>query len=345
MKAKIFILCLLALGGAVQANWVSLFHKKLTLQEITVAQRTNSYIFSKEKIPLFTQLLFSWNAIRPQKGQLDFYVQARNAYSKKWGSWHRMLEWGNGIQRSYVTKSDGFAKYVHVRLETEKLQLADAVRVKVVGVKGASVSLLKAFAVTSVNMRKFKAEKIDNSITQLTSIYIPYVPKISQFALGHKQDSRICSPTSCTMLTRYLTGYKIDPVDFATHSYDKGLDAYGSWPFNMAYAFERGRGKCWFFNTRLNSFIDLHQQLLRGIPIVVSVRGTLPGAPRSYPNGHLLVVVGWDNKTKQVICHDPAMAKHHETEQRYHLVDFIKTWEQSRRLVYWASYATKNCVA
>ncbi len=339
MKLKLTMLCVLLLNCTITARWASLFHKKITPQEAMVAQRKNCYFFCQERVPLFTQLLFSWNAIRPQKGYFEFYVQAHNAHTKRWGSWHRMMEWGKNLQSSNATPSDGFTKYEHVRLETERQQFADAFRIKVVGMKGASLVDLKALSATTANMRQFQAEGIAN-IAHLPSIYIPRVPKISQAAIAHKDKKRICSPASCTMLTRYLTGLDIDPVTFANFSYDKGLNAYGSWPFNMAYAFELCKGKYWFFNTRMNSFSELHQQLIRGIPVVVSVRGMLPGASQSYPHGHLLVVVGWDSKTKRVICHDPAMEKQYDTERHYRLKDFMKAWEQSRRLVYVASHVT-----
>ena len=338
MKRKLIMLTLLLLNSTITARWASLFNKKITPQEARVAQHQHSYFFSQERVPLFTQLLFSWNAVRPKRGYFEFYVQARNAQTKRWGAWHRMMEWGKRLQSSNATISDGFTKYEHVRLETARQQFADAFHIKVVGVKGASLVDLKALSVTTVNMHQFHAESIAN-VAQLPSIYIPRVPKISQAAVDHKDNNRICSPASCTMLTSYLTGEDIDPMQFAKHSYDKGLNAYGSWPFNMAYAFELCQGRYWFFNTRLNSFSDLHKQLMRGIPVVVSVRGTLPGAPQPYPQGHLLLVVGWDNKNNRVICHDPAMAKDYDAERRYRLKDFMKTWEQSRRLAYIASQA------
>ena len=185
-------------------------------------------------------------------------------------------------------------------------------------------------------MNKFEPEQVTAKVAQLPSVHISHVPKISQFALEHAENGRFCSPVSCTMLVQYLTKFAIDPIQFASRSYDAGLNAYGSWPFNMAHAFERCNGKNWFFTTRLNSFTDLYNQLMRGIPVVVSVRGTLPRAPRSYPHGHLLIVVGWDSETKEVICHDPAMDQHYTTLKRYRLYDFLHSWEQSRRLTYWA---------
>jgi hypothetical protein len=337
MKFRFLIAGILLLNGTITARWASLFHKKVTPQEAMMAQRQHSYFFCQERIPLFTQLLFSWNAIRPTKGHFEFYVQARNAQTKQWGSWHRMMEWGKKLQSSNATISDGFTKYEHVRLETERQKFADAFRIKVVSTAGASLMGLKSLAVTTVNMRAFHAETVGAHVAQLPSVYIPLVPKISQAAINHKDNKRICSPVSCTMLTRYLTRMDIDPIKFADSSYDTGLNAYGSWPFNMAYAFELCKGKYWFFNTRLDSFVDLHKQLRSGIPLVVSLRGTLPGAAQSYPSGHLLVVVGWDSKNERVICHDPAMTNEYEIERRYRLKDFMKAWEQSRRLVYVAS--------
>jgi len=339
MKRKLIIFSFFLLDSTVNAHWASLFHKKISSQEAAVAQRQNRYFFCQERVPLFTQLMFSWNALRPNKGYFVFYLQARNARTKQWGNWHRTMEWGNNIQSSNATPSDGFTKYEHVRLETERQQFADAFRIKVMGVQGASLANLKALSATTVNMRQFHADAFWGIVAQLPSVYIPRVPKISQIALNHKENKRMCSPTACTMLTQYLTGITIDPITFANFSYDSGLNAYGSWPFNTAYAFELCDGKYWFFNTRLNSFSELHKQLMRGIPVVVSVRGMLPGAPQSYPQGHLLVVVGWDNTTKRVICHDPATEKQYNIERKYRLKDFMKAWEQTRRLAYVAQRA------
>ncbi len=317
------------------AQWAHLFHKKITTDEAAYARRHNCFFFTKSDLPMFSQLLLSWNALRPKKGHFSFFVQARNAHTLKWGSWHRMFEWGKDLQRSHVTTSDGFSKYVHVRLETEAFQLADGFRIKVVGAKGTSLSLLKGLAITTVNMNAFKPEYVTRDLSQLSSVSVSNVPKISQISLNHPEHQRICSPVSCTMLSQFLTKNKVDPIHFAQRSFDKGLNSYGSWPFNMAHAFERSKGKAWFYNTRLNSFRDIHKQLKRGIPAIVSVRGTLAGAPRPYPHGHLLTVVGYDADAKEVICHDSAKEGHENVEQRYSLADFLRSWEASRRLTYW----------
>ena len=317
-------------------QWSWLYRKKFNeKQRETNRSKTETY-FAKEDIPHFTQLIFSWNAFRPSNGYFSFFIQARDAESKKWGKWHHVADWGAEIQRSFNSKSDGLTKYVHVRLETESQKLSDAFRLKVTAISGANLFGIKEFAFAITNYNLFKPEKLGEQITQLPSVYISNVPQISQFELAHKENARICSPTSCTMLTRFLTESSTDPRDFADNAYDHGLDAYGSWPFNIAHAFEQSGGTISFFTTRLNSFAMLYHQLSRGIPAVVSVRGWLPGAPKIYRHGHLLVVVGWDKKTKEVICHDPAFATHEKTVQRYPFESFVRAWEASRRLVYWS---------
>lgn len=317
-------------------NWTWTYRKALSESDRKHLHSRSTLLFVKEAVPLFSQLIFSWNAVRPEQGHFSFYVQARNAKTKQWGAWHHMMDWGAGVQRSYASKTDGLSRYIHVRFEIEKGKRADGFRIKVKAQDGAPVARLFGFAATTANYTQLKAESCDNRIKQLASHYIAHVPKVSQFAVNHPDKDRICSPASCTMLVRYLTGQQIDLADFANKAFDYGLQVYGSWPFNTAHACEQLAGISWVFPTRLNSFVDLYKQLARNIPVVVSVRGSLPGAPKSYPHGHLMVVVGWDAQKKEVICHDPAFKAHKRTLRRYPFVDFVRAWEMSHRLVYWA---------
>jgi hypothetical protein len=136
------------------------------------------------------------------------------------------------------------------------------------------------------------------------------------------------------MLISYLLKKQIDAVSFANNVYDSGLCAYGSWPYNIAHAYECCQGNYLFSVTRLHSFKQLHDYLKKNIPVVVSVRGNIRGAPQEYVHGHLLVVVGWDQKNRKVICHDPAFATNEQTRVAYDAASFLAAWERSRRLSY-----------
>lgn len=318
------------------STWSWIFYRTFTKQELISHKNEPRIFFEKESVPLFNQLIFSWNATRPKKGYFSFFVQVHSSKNNSWSSWHHMADWGAGVQQSVASKSDGIAHYDYVCLKLENTHLADAFRIKVESADGANMALLKACGVSFSNSNFFKSEVNDKQLYALPSVHIKNVPQLSQFELDHSQNDSICSPTSCTMLTRFLSHKKIDPLDCVLKSYDSGLKVFGSWPFNVAHAFERCDGKYWFFTTRLNSFAGLHQRLLLGLPVVVSVRGPLETAALPYKNGHLLVVVGWNAKKKEVIVHDPAFKNGSEVLHHYPIKSFLESWERSRRLVYLA---------
>lgn len=319
-------------------HWTWLHRKVFTDAEQEAHKHEHSFACAKVDLPIFTQLVFSWNAFRPTRGYYTFYAQVRNAQTKKWSKWHRMMNWGTHVQKSFKTEPDKHSTYHHVRLESAPDIFADAFAIKIEAHDGADLSLLKSFAVNLSNLKEFQAENAH--VVSCPSIYIKGVPKFSQFELDHPRNDGLCSPTSCAMLTSFLNKIHIDPVDFAEKSHDSGLDKYGSWPFNMAHAFERSGGKILFAVSRLNSFRNLYAHLSKGIPVVVSVRGPIHGAPKPYANGHLLVVVGYDAKTKEVICNDPAMAQSKLVQKRYELKSFLQAWERSHRLAYLADPLT-----
>lgn len=324
-------------------HWTWTYSKYFS-ESLSIANTYKKIIsFTQENVPPFTQLIFSWNAFRPKKDYFSFYVQVRDAITKKWGSWHHMVDWGDNMQQSYFSKSDGFSSYFHVRLEIDDKKVSDAFRIKVESQKSVSLSLIRNFTVTISDFNNFKPEIYDNVLFKnLPSIHILNVPEVAQFALDHVDKSRICSPVSCSMVTNYITKKRLDPLDFAAGVFDKGLDIYGSWGCNTAHAFEQVGGKMCFFVKRMNSFLDLHAYLLKGIPIIVSVRGNLPGALKSFPHGHLLVVVGWDQRTQELLCHDPAANNDDMVFKRYPLVYFLRAWESSHRLAYIAEAVSRE---
>jgi hypothetical protein len=337
MKTKKLLSIVLALAfcgiSAEEAGAWTWLHRKIFTEHERASNNTkNELIYRKEAEAPFTQLMFCWNALRPLQGFFSFSVQVRVANT--WGQWHRMSDWGAGIQRSYFSEHDGIGKFIHVRMEITPTKKADAFAIKIQANDKASLSLLHAFTVNIADFTKFSSEIDKMPASMGPSVILDQVPTISQLVLPHEKNEVLCSPTSCSILLTYLLDYPIDPCDFAEKSFDNGLGAFGSWPFNMAHAFERSEGKISFAAMRLPSFTSLVSLLKKKIPVIVSVRGALPGAPKDYPHGHLMVVVGYDNEKNEVICHDPAGPTTLETVRRYQLNDFLKAWERSHRLAY-----------
>lgn len=330
------ILSAMSMHAHQQEPWTWLYRKVFSAAELKEHQEKKVCVYQHEDIHSFTQLVFSWNGFRPEKGYCSFWVQERDAATKRWGSWHKMFDWGKDVQRSYTSYGDGRSTYRHVRLEIEGGKHSDAFRISIAAKNGADLSQIKAVSVAISDVDKFVSEIGDKQLAKLSSVYIDNVPSWSQMVLDHPRNKHLCSPTSCAMLVSFLQHSVIDPVDFAQNVYDEGLDTYGSWPFNMVHAFERSYGNALFAMARFNSFSGLHKRLQKGIPVVVSVRGHIRGAAKPFPHGHLLVVVGFDAQRKKVICHDPAFASDSQVEVKYALRDFLSAWENSRRLAYLA---------
>lgn len=317
-----------------RSNWTWLYHTIFTEQELAHHGNRPEIVTTKVDTPHFSQLLFSWNAYRPACGFFTFFVQVRDAQTKQWGKWHRMVDWGARVQCSYVSKFDAMSEYLHVRLEVPRSK-ADGFRIKMVGNR-ADMSFIRSYAVCLSNFSLFSPESQLSLYKNLPSTCIQGVPRIAQLSLDHHKKESLCSPTSCSMLLSYLLNKTVSPIHFATMSFDHGLKAHGSWPFNMAHAFEYSDGRFHFVTARAPSFKTVYQRLKKGLPVVVSVRGPLEGAPLPYSSGHLLVIVGWDTMNQEVICHDPACHHHEAVEKRYPLESFLRAWERSHRLVYLA---------
>lgn len=336
--AILFTVHTISFGQTTIPKWAHVHKKVFTRVEQEANGAKKEITFTKLNVQPFSQLIFGWNAFRPLKkgGYYSFHAKVHDAKTKKWGKWHKMVHWGAGIQQSFQSKSDGFSRYEHVRLELDAGSLADAFAIKIEAHDAASLENLHAFSVTTADLTAFTPDPFVSNFGQLKSVYLSQVPRLSQFKIKHEDNYKMCSPTSTTMLINYFNESHTNPLHFATGSFDFGLEAYGSWPFNTAHAFDACGGSVHFYPTRLNSFVELYSQLNRGIPVIVSVRGKLPGAPKAYESGHLLVVVGWDNKKQEVICHDPAFKTHRTTLKRYPIQKFLHAWELSRRLAYWA---------
>jgi peptidase C39-like protein len=152
-----------------------------------------------------------------------------------------------------------------------------------------------------------------------------------------------CSPTSTAMVVRYwqnTTGTlyaptaaetswvnpPVDPeVDYtARFVYDYHYKGAGNWPFNTAYAAERGLVSD---VTQLHNLREAEPFIKARIPLVASVAWTsnkLDTAIKS-TNGHLMVIGGFTG-TGDVIAYDPASDTDAEVRHVYNREQFERAW-------------------
>ena len=119
----------------------------------------------------------------------------------------------------------------------------------------------------------------------------------------------ICSATSLSMVLLYHGEQNLEVANVAWGVRDYGAQKFGNWSYNVAYAGELG------YNAYIDYFdIDaIKYAVSTGHPIVCSIRVkagqlTASGHPGYTTNGHLLCVVGYEerNGQKWLLINDPA---------------------------------------
>jgi len=119
-----------------------------------------------------------------------------------------------------------------------------------------------------------------------------------------------------------------DPwVDYtARYVYDYHYQGAGNWPFNTAYASERGLvGDV----TQLHNLAEAEAFIKAGIPLVASVAwgsNKLTGADIKSTNGHLLVIEGFTGDGSKVIVNDPASPTDADVKHVYDRGEFERAW-------------------
>ena len=268
----------------------------------------------QENVLPFDELILSWNADRPSAGNYQIYVSVK---TDDWSPWQLYASWGADGQSSCLSSID--------TLDLPNGQKATGFQVKTVPAEG----------IRSIHVytNGAKTKEAQQNIPYTTPVSLA-VPGLSQMALDHTRADSLCSPTSTTAVTRYLSNRPINAIDFAQKVWDSGCDIFGNWPFNVAQAAaELGPAwECWV--ERLDGFDEIYRRLHQGTPVVVSIRGPLPGSAQPYAQGHLIAVVGYDPEQNRVLCMDPAFPSDEETRVSYDLLDFLQAWNRRGRVAY-----------
>lgn len=275
--------------------------------------------------PPFDELLLSWNGDRPNEGKISIFLSVRS--EGEWSPEIPYMEWRSDGQTSFEPLRIGAAYNDQDCLFLNPGAVADGFRVRAEG----RVEQLTSFSAAC----SLKGEHpFEPPQQELPSVLIAGVEPKSQMALNHPHSRRICSPTSTSMVTHFLGGAPLDPIHFSQKVYDERFDIYGNWVLNVAEASNQ-LGPEWRCHVeRLESFEKLHRHLSQNLPVVVSVRGSLAGAPQAYAEGHLMVVVGYDRDKQRVAVIDPAFGTDEEAATTYPLDDFLAAWGARRNLAY-----------
>ena len=305
----------------------------------------------------FNELVSSWNARTP----VGTFVQSEilpqfddGHWAAKWyvlGRWtysdsdfHRTSVGGQGDADAYVS-IDTFVAKDHPAI-AYRLRLTLFRRLG-----SAATPSVNRFSAVASNLTNQK--NVFPSATMMTGRTIDLgVPQYSQeihrgeYPQYDNGGEAWCSPTSTSMVVGYWAakspgaGYSpsaaetswvdaafADPwVDYtARYVYDYHYQGAGNWPFNTAYAAERGLVSD---VTQLHSLAEAEPFIKAGIPLVASIAFTsnkLDTAIKS-TNGHLAVIEGFTGDGSKVIVADPASPTDADVKHFYDREQFERAW-------------------
>ncbi len=293
--------------------------------------QSNSLTWTQQNTLPFEELLITWNALRPAQGHYSIYVSVDTG---NWSPWLLYATWGNDFQKGTISTLENIPVQVYQdAVETLEGKTGNGFKVKIIAEKGADISGLKSIHVCSSRPNSMD---ISSPCINITKSYQLAVNGLSQMALIDERGNRLCSPTSTTAVVRFLKNEDtLNPIQFAENVWDASFDIFGNWVFNVAEAYNQIKDSsisCWV--ERLTGFQSILESLQEGFPVVISLRGPLPGSAQPYKSGHLLAVIGFDGRTQEVICMDPAFDKDDETKVRYKLEDLMTAWNRRKNVAY-----------
>ena len=266
-------------------------------------QGSNEGYFVSEEIDMggsFKNMLASWNT-SSAGGTVEVSVSVK-LDDGSFTTWYSWGEWSAIPETSGSKSNEDEYGSVGIDILTLKKQCQGIVKYRI-DIKQTGETSPIVYNVT------LACDKQNGYLSAPTDTYkkldVPYRRQMDVPEIG----GSICSATSLSMVMLYH-GEQIDDIaDIAWGVRDWGEKIFGNWAFNVAYAGELG------YQTYIDYYeIDaIKHAISTGHPIVSSIKvkaGQLAasGYPNYSTNGHLLCVVGYEEKDGQkwLLINDPA---------------------------------------
>jgi hypothetical protein len=286
----------------------------------------------------FSEAIASWNADTPPGSWVE--TQLRVQIGERWTKWYNMGIWAaddSTIERHSVKlqgDADGYVAVDTLVLAKKTTPNAFQLKLRLFSTAGAIPSVRNVSLAYSTTIKK--SSTLPAGDPRLWNKLLN-VPECSQMVYPDGGEVW-CSPTSTSMVLGYWkqdTGPCGPRVRAAVEGvYDWVYDGHGNWPFNTAYAATQGLEG---YVARFTSLAQLEPWIDAGVPVVMSIawkKGDLTGSTIPSTNGHLLVLVGFDDSGNPII-NDPAAASDAQVRVTYQRNEFEPLWlEASGGTVY-----------
>ena len=269
----------------------------------------------------FAEAVASWAAETPEGTWLEARVRA--SVARRWTRWYSLGVWAETTATAARHSVPG-QRDEDGEVATDVLRLAARAQsfqaeLLLFSMRADVLPRVRAFSVVTSTPGAGRPYRADRAAWGT----VLEVPRRSQMVYPDGGEAW-CSPTCVAMA---LAHYGIDVAvpDAAADTYDWAYGGSGNWSFNVAYAARFGLDA---HVARFGSLFEVERAILGGVPIVTSYaweRGELDGAPVDRSDGHLGVVIGFDERGDPVV-NDPAAPRDDEVRRTYPRWQFERQW-------------------
>lgn len=261
---------------------------------------------------LFDRGLPSWNGTVQAEGS-GFLVQMRFPYGSGWSPWLTVGYWKDYIWNGYGSTSyaGGEIDYDYVKLDSYEQKWQFKIYMLRDAISDPSPELKQISFYTSDSRTTDDFNLLDVLNDNPPEIFIS-TDFLYQYDIDDDIGGRICSPTTVSMI---LKSYQIevDPLQFASDTYDSYFDLFGIWPRVVQNASEYGlEGSV----HRFRNWSAAQEVLANGGRVAMSV------GPPLY-SGHLMMLAGFTSNGTPLV-HDPARSNGYAYQ--YSKSDLSRSW-------------------
>ena len=316
-------------------TWTATRHIELSAETITSLEGSQGEATSPWLQPDFPphELIVSWNSRTQGGGSLEILVQVRfDNYESRWLSMGLWSADPAVIRGSCPDKDEGECRVLTDTVVCKKAFSAFRVRAVLSGaaeITGMSATWSDPKATAAKGHPAYEILAVPSA--RITERIIEEVPTYSQMIYPNGGNTW-CSPTSLAMVMEYWNRTDRGCADCVHEAragvYDPVYKGHGNWAFNAAWA-----GECGFV-ARVLRFPDLRALepwIDAGIPLVLSVAWNkqtgpmLSNAPVTKSNGHLNVLVGFDEHGNAVM-NEPASPSNETVRRTYARQELEHCW-------------------
>ena len=274
----------------------------------------------------FRELIVSWNVDCPSAAGFTVELSVHDASGDS--PWMTLGSWGAPAPSQKLTR------FEHGLVDIDWFRGIDATfesaQVRFRRAPDAPSPKVAELALCFSDRQRASVELVDSApVPHALTLAVPFH---SQKSEDPSIAARICSPTSVTMVLGYHA-IELAVRAVAERCFDREHDIYGNWPRNVQAAYSFGVSG---YIDRFMSWADVERNLEHKTPLVCSItakEGELSGAPYTKTDGHLLVLVGFDEQGNCLV-NDPAAPDKTSVRRTYSRAQMETVWMKKGGVAY-----------